>query len=433
MERNSEMLSVAPEGATEGQLISEKLGAAIEALRERGMGKKAMARELGLDVKTVRKWCRQAWRPQERRPRGRLLASWESFLRARAPEVGFNASVLHRELADRGVICSHRAVAYHIAPWRAEWRGGEQPTVRFETGPGEQSQVDWGTTWAYLGEERTRIHVFGMVLGYSRRLFARAYRSEGLGPLLEGHAAAFAHFGGRTETILYDNPRTIVLSKDETTSQVVWNPTFKDRMDFYGVKIRLCRYYRAQTKGKVESGVKYIKRNALVGRCFHDLEELNGWLLSWCVDVADQRIHGTTHEKPAERFARGEKLIGVDVREPSPRERIESRVVPRDGYVAVEANRYPVPLGWAGSKVEVHVQSEAIWIGRPGSDPVRHCRLWGKHQVARWEGPPRCSPARSSPPIGGPPRFDPAYVACVGQVDVRPLSSYAGLIEEVEP
>jgi transposase len=431
MEMRSEMLSATPGGATEEELISEKLGAAIEALRERGMGKKAMARELGLDIKTVRKWCRQSWRPQTRRPRGRRLAPWEAFLRARAPEVGFNAAVLHRELVELGVSCSHRAVAFYISPWRAEWRGGDLPTVRFETGPGEQAQVDWGTSWAYLGGEREQIHVFTMVLGYSRRLFARAYRSEGLGPLLDGHAAAFAHFGGRTETLLYDNPRTIVLSKDEAKGQVVWNATFKDRMDFYGVKIRLCRYYRAQTKGKVESGVKYIKRNALVGRCFHDLDELNGWLLSWCIEVADERVHGTTHEKPAERFARGEKLIEVSTRAPSPRERIESRIVPRDGYVAIEANRYPVPLSWAGSKVEVHVQSEEIWIGCPGSDAVRHRRLEGKHQVARWQGPPRSSPARPRLSLGGPPRFDPAYVAGVGEVDVRPLESYEGLVEEV--
>ena len=152
--------------------------------------------------------------------------------------------------------------------------------MRFETGPGEQAQVDWGSTWIYLGEQRVRVHIFTMVLGYSRRLFAQAYRSEGLDALLDGHAAAFAHFGGRTATILYDNPRTIVTSKEESTGQVVWNATFKDRMDFYGVAVRLCRYYRAQTKGKVESAVKYIKRNGLAGKRFRDLEELK-WSTCW--------------------------------------------------------------------------------------------------------------------------------------------------------
>ena len=432
MERSSEKLTAVPGGAAEGELISERVWSAIKVLRERGMRKKSVARELGLDIKTVRKWWSRSWRAQQRRARGRRLDRWEAFLRARAPEVGFNAAVLQRELAAQGEACSYRTVAQYIRAWRAEATGGEPATVRFETGPGEQAQVDWGTSWVYLGEERTRIHVFTMVLGYSRRLFARAYRSEGLESLLDAHACAFAHFGGRTETILYDNPRTIVTAKDEAVGSVVWNATFKDRMDFYGVKIRLCRYYRAQTKGKVESGVKYVKRNALIGRRFQDLEELNTWLLLWCREIADQRVHGTTHEKPAERFARAEKLIPVDRRAPSPRERIESRVVPRDGYVAVESNRYPVPLEWAGCKVEVHLQAEEIWVCRCGADPVRHRRLAGKHQMARWEGPPRPCPSRPSLPATGPPRFDPSYLQTQGEVETRALASYQALAQ-VQP
>jgi transposase len=164
-----------------------------------------------------------------------------------------------------GYRVSYSAVARYVSPWRAERRLEEEATVRFETGPGEQAQVDWGTSWVWLGEERVRVHLFVMVLGYSRRIFARAYRTRA-GSAARGPRAAFAHFGGRTQTILYDNPRTIVLAKDEAAGTVEWNATFKDRMDFYGLEVRLCRYYRAQTKGKVESGVKYVKRNALAGR-----------------------------------------------------------------------------------------------------------------------------------------------------------------------
>lgn len=431
-ELRSEKLAVAPEGAAEGKLIDMSSWGAVRALWERGVSKKAIARELDLDIKTVRKWCRQAWSPQKRRSRGRILDDWESFLRSRAPEVGFNAMVLYRELVGQGYGGSYAALAKYVAPWREGWRGAELATVRFETGPGEQSQVDWGTSWVYLGEERTRVHLFTMVLGYSRRLFAKAYWSEGLESLLDGHAASFAHFGGRTTTILYDNPRTIVQEKDESTGRVVWNATFKDRMDFYGVEARLCRYYRAQTKGKVESGVKYVKRNALAGRRFRDLEELNEWLLQWCLKVADERVHGTTHERPCERFLR-ETLIAVDLRSPSPRERVESRVVPRDAYVAVEANRYPVPLEWAGERVEVRIHGEEVWITLPGAEPVRHARLSGKHQVARWNGPPRRLPVRgtSSAPAG-PPRFDPEFLGEVGQVEIPPLGRYERLAE-VQP
>lgn len=434
IEVRSEKLSTTPEGAVEvGELISRSTWGAVRTLWERGMAKKAIARELDVDIKTVRKWCRKTWVAQRRPSRGRGLDRYRAFLEARAQEVGFNAMVLHRELAGQGYEGSYAAVAKYVSPWRESWQGQqEKSTVRFETGPGEQSQVDWGSTWVYLGETRTRVHVFTMVLGYSRRLFARAYANEGLEALLEGHVAAFAHFGGRTATILYDNPRTIVTSKEESTGQVMWNASFKDRMDFYGVEVKLCRYYRAQTKGKVESGVKYVKRNALAGRRFRDLEELNAYLLEWCLGVADERIHGTTHEKPSARFARAERLISVAARSPAPRERVESRGVPRDSYVAVEANRYPVPLEWAGQTVEVRILAEEVWITRAGAEPVCHRRLPGKHQVARWQGPPRKLPARK--PVAasaGPPRWDPAFLVDLGEVALRPLERYEAAVEEV--
>lgn len=425
MRQEQEMLAVAPSGATEEPLIEESVWGAVRTLRERGLSKKEIGRQLDLDIKTVRKWLRQKWSAQRRPGRSRALDPWEGFLRGRAPEVGFNASVLHRELKAQGYAGSYPSLVRYLRPWREEQRDAESSTVRFETGPGEQAQVDWGSTWVWLGTERVRVHFFTMVLGYSRRIFARGYREEGLASLLDGHCRAFEHFGGRTETILYDNPRTIVLAKDETSDWVKWNAKFKDRMDFYGVTIRLCRYYRARTKGKVESGVKYVKYNALIGRRFEGLEELNAWLLQWSVEVADQRVHGTTHELPAQRFAQSEAaaLTAVDARPPARQERIESRIVPRDGLVAVEANRYPVPLSWAGQTVRVHLLAEEILLGRDGEETVRHGRLLGKHQVARWNGPPRSSPTAKGA-AQGPPRFDPTYLARAGDVEARPLDVY---------
>jgi len=421
----SRSLSAAPAGAAEGEVINQNVYGAVRTLAEQGAPKKAIARQLGLDVKTVRKWMKCAWAPQRRQARRRLLDRWREFMQARAPEVGFNAVVLTREMAALGYRGGYSAVLKYIAPWRKDWRGDGLPTVRFETGPGEQAQVDWGSTALYLGDVRTRVHLFTMVLGFSRRIFARAYRSEGLDPLLDGHAAAFAHFGGRTETILYDNPRTIVTRKDEAAGQVVWNATFKDRMDFYGVTVRLCRFYRAQTKGKVESGVKYVKRNALAGRCFHDLEDLNTYLLDWCVTVADQRVHGTTHEKPQERFLRAETLTPVDLRPPAPRERVVIRRVPPDCYVAVETNRYPVPFAWAGRDIEVQLLAGEVILRSAGDDPVRHARIDGSHQVARWRGAPRRIVKGQRHAVAGPPRLAPVHAATLGEVEIRSLLRYA--------
>lgn len=422
------MLAAARESAAEAEVTNQNVYGAIRTLFEQGVSKRAIARQLGLHVQSVRKWLKRPWVAQKR-CRVRYLDRFREFLRARAVEVGFNAVVLTRELGALGYQGSYSAVVKYIAPWRPEYRPEEGPTVRFETGPGEQAQVDWGSLRLWVGEQPVRVHLFTMVLGFSRRVFAKAYLNERLDNLLDGHAGAFAHFGGRTETILYDNPRTIVTSKDEAAGEVAWNATFKDRMDFYGVKVRLCRYYRAQTKGKIESGVKYVKRNALAGRRFGSLEDLNAYLLDWCVNIADEREHGTTHERPAVRFARAERLIAVDARPPARRERVVIRRVPRDAYVMVETNRYPVPFTWTGRDVTVRLLHEQICMHLDEAEPVTHERLAGKHQVAKWTGAPRPLHKTTPASVPQPPRLDPAWVASLGEVEVRSLSRY----QEVAP
>ena len=294
-------------------------------------------------------------------------------------------------------------------------------------------QIDWGMLGVWIGEVRTIVHLFVMVLGFSRRIFVRAYEHERIGNLLDGHAA-FERFGGRTATLLYDNPRTIVLSKDEASGAIEWNPRFKDRMDFYGAEVKLCRYYRAQTKGKVESGVKYVKRNALAGRRFASFDDLNEWLDRWALTVADTRIHGTTHEQPCQRFEREErsKMIAVDARPPARESRTMSRRVSRDGFVEVETNRYPVPFSWCQAQVEVELTTNEIRLAHEGEPPMVYEREPDRHRVIRWQGTPRVMPRHgASDNPADPPRFDPSWLARVGQVATRPLDAYAALTSEV--
>lgn len=432
-EERADILSTTADSVVEGLLVDEGMAEAIRRMHGRGMGKKRIAREMGLDIKTVRKWLKTEWKPQQREREEPALAKHDEWIRKRFPEVGYNAKVLHRELGVLGYEGSYVSVQRHARPLRMVGQP-EMATARYETAPGAQAQVDWGMLNVWIGEERTKVHLFVMVLGYSRRIFARAYLNEKLGNLLDGHEAAFAHFGGRTETILYDNPRTIVLAKDEATGEVEWNRRFKDRMDFYGVEIKLCRYYRAQTKGKVESGVKYVKRNALAGRRFETLDELNGWLTTWALTIADERVHGTTHEIPRERFERDErvKMIAVDRRPPSRECRTLRRQVATDGYVAIETNRYPVPYEWSRAEVEVQLSETEVRVVH-GEQAIEYERVIGKYRVVHWTGAPR----RLERSAGGesvpsdPPQYDPTWLASIGSVSARTLDAYAAAAEEV--
>lgn len=427
-EEQSDILRATADSVVEGELVDEGMAEAIRRMRARGMAKKAIARELGMDVKTVRKWIATAWAPQQRTRRDEPeLTKHEEWIRQRFPETGYNATVLHRELREaKEYEGSYNTVQRWVRPLRAAAEP-EAATARYETGPGAQAQVDWGMLKVWIGETKVTVHLFVMVLGYSRRIFARGYLHEKLGNLLDGHEAAFEHFGGRTETILYDNPRTIVIGKDEATGHVEWNRRFKDRMDFYGVDVKLCRYYRAQTKGKVESGVKYVKRNALAGRRFETLDDLNAWLTRWALTIADERVHGTTHEIPRERFERDERvtMIAVDRRPPSRECRSVRRRVATDGFVEVETNRYPVPYDWCRAEVEVQLGETEVRIVYDAAS-VNYERETGKYQVVRSTDPTRSLPrmARQVAVPGDPPQYDPAWLASVGSVTARSLEAY---------
>ena len=125
--------------------------------------------------------------------------------------------------------------------------------------------MDWGHL-GYLddGAQQHRVWGFAITLGYSRRMWAQAAVDQKLGTLLRMHEGAFAEWGAIPEEILYDRMKTVWLGSD-ARGEVQWHPVFLDFAKYWGFKPRLCRPYRAQTKGKIESGVKYVRRNFVCG------------------------------------------------------------------------------------------------------------------------------------------------------------------------
>jgi transposase len=408
-------------------MLQEETVQEVLARLARGERIKTIARELGVDRKTIKRWRRLGqWRPRQGCPRPRGLDAYLDRLAQRGPEVGWNAVVLHRELQGLGFTGGVQQVRRAIRPWRAEAQRNAVATMRYETGPGEQAQVDFGQLRVWIGEACARVHVFVMTLGYSRRLWVRAYPHERLSALLDGHERAFRHFGGVPLTCLYDNPRTLVLGRRERAVQ--WHPVFQDFVRYYGVTPRACQPYRARTKGKVESGVKYVKRNALAGRRFASWDALNTWLDEWMATVADQRVHGTTHERPVERFAR-ETLTPLGARAPYRYERERVRRVPADALVAIGAARYSVPVHYVGRTVTVHETATHYELYEGDTCIARHAKA-PRHAVVMEQGHYQglFRPGGAASPAG-PPQWDPGYQP-VGEVMVRDLAHYAAVVEQ---
>jgi hypothetical protein len=236
------------------------------------------------------------------------------------------------------------------------------------------------------------------VLSYSRRLFAKAFLNQRSDDWREGIAAAFRHFGGVPRTLLGDNAKALVLGRDRETGAVQFHPTYLAFCRDWGVLARACGPYRARTKGKTESGVKYVKRNGLADRAFASFAELEQHLAAWLA-IADTREHGTTHERPIDRFELVERaaLRPLPERPMVVRHRRLKRRVANDAFVDVDTVRYSVPFRLVRSYVDILVGDEHVEVFLGAERVAVHRRSTEPHakvvEPAHFEGIWRRSPA----------------------------------------
>lgn len=357
----------------------------IRALHRQGHSIRRIARGLDLARNTVRAVLRSEGAPQygPRPARPSVVDPFREYLAARAPLVGYNAWRLYLELQRQGYSGKYEVVKRAVRPLRAAEQQGAVATVRFETPPGVQWQADWSTARVDVGGDLRRVSVFTIVSGYSRRLYAELTEDQTLPTLLTCHEHAFEWFEGLPAEILYDNPKTIVLARDAAGTHIDWNPRFWDFARYYGLRPRLCRIYRARTKGKVEATIKYVKRSFLLGETFASLAAANEALWVWLRTVADQRLHGSLHQRPADRWPLDQAAL-------RPRGSHPPYVLPVawrrrvgvDGLVTVETNRYSVPAQHIGQDVDILPGAdETLRIYRHGQLIAVHARQAGRDRV----------------------------------------------------
>ncbi|MGH8702596.1 MAG: IS21 family transposase, partial [Burkholderiales bacterium] len=395
-----------------------------------GMNISRIARATDLDRKTVRRCVRKAqWRAYQRQAAAATLMSpHAAWLTERAPQVRYSARILFQELcATRGFSGGYDTVKIAVRPLRAQAALDSLTQCRFETPPGEQSQVDWGEVRVAFDSGPAKIHVFVLTLGYSRRGFALGFEHERIGSLMAAHEAAFEHFGGHTAELLYDRMRTVVLGSEDGKPR--WNPTFKAFAEYWGFEPRLCRPYRAQTKGKVESGVKYVKRNFLPGRRFRDLADFNEQLAAWLAEVADVRVHGTTHQRPIDRFAEEAPALVRTLGEPSFLQAMaRERVVAEDWLVSIDTNRYSVPCTLIGKTVQVLRVGGDWQISHQGRLVAEHPVLAGRYQLSVHPAHGPGAIARNARKRFGTPAAPAARLAApLPEVELRDLAVYEQL------
>jgi transposase len=274
------------------------------------MSVRQIARELGCSRNTVKRYLRdaQASRYAPRAPRPTKLDAFEPYLRERidaAKPHWIPAVVLLREIRQIGYTGGLTQLKMLINPLKPS---REEPVLRFETAPGEQMQADF----TVVRRGRDALLAFVATLGYSRATFVRFTPDERAETLCGCVREALIYFGGVPRHVLFDNAKTVVVERDAYgEGKHRWHREALALADEFGFSLRLCRPYRAKTKGKVERFNGYLKGSFLVPLAATlkssglklDAQAANAHVGRWLSEVANARVHATTKERPDHRLA----------------------------------------------------------------------------------------------------------------------------------
>lgn len=291
-------------------MLLEEEAMEIAVLYKQGYSLRWISKQTGKSINTVRKYASGENKPQYKKRPSKLLKldPYKAYIRERleaATPFWIPATVIYCEIKNLGYTGKIRQLRYFMASLKP--KSITEAIKRFETAPGEQMQIDW----AHIRYGKVKLYAFIAILGYSRTSYVEFTSNMKIDTLLRCHEHAFDYFGGVTQDILYDNMKTVVIQRNAYGSgQHRLHSKLNDFAKHYGFMPRLCKPYRAQTKGKVERFIRYVRGSffaPLIGTLKKagltlDIDTANAEVIKWLNEVANCRVHGTTGKRPTERL-----------------------------------------------------------------------------------------------------------------------------------
>lgn len=332
----------------------------IRSLAKQGYSMRAISRMTGLNPRTVKKYLQEGALPTYKAVnRQSKLEEFKYLIDTWLSQQNYQASRIMELLRNQGFKGSYSTVRRYVK--KLKDKRDHVAYVRFETMPGQQAQVDFGDFAIECTDgSKLTIYCFIMVLGYSRKMYVEFIDRCTLANFLKCHQKAFEYFGGIPCEILYDNMKNVVIKK--LLGLIQWNASFLAFCLHYGFKPLTTPAYSPWAKGKVERPIGYVRERFWRGYQYADLKYANKDMLEWLREVADDRIHGTTHEKVSVRFEKEKPFLGpltpniYDISEKL------WRKVYKDCQVAYDCNRYVVPHEYVGRDVLLKINDGELKI-----------------------------------------------------------------------
>ena len=348
----------------------------ILTLHKEGVSQRQISRLTHTHRKTVRKVIKRYKKDKKEYPvpytRGSTIEMWHADI---VELLSTKLSVVRilEELRLRGFESSYQALSAYIRKHNIK----ENSCIRLHTEAGKEAQVDFGDIgkrYDSSGKLR-KAYVFNMRLSYSRLDYYEIVFDQKVATWIQCHINGFNFFGGVARVIKLDNLKSGVI--DANFYEPVFQKEYKRMADHYGCLLSPCRPYQPQEKGKVESGIKYVKNNFFAGRKFVSNQEMNHQLDKWATRAND-RIHGTTKTKPSELFASSEMPSLIKL--PNTNFDMSSwhhRKVAKDCHITLDNNYYSTPNKYVGQEVTVSLSSSLVKVFANDNPIATHARAKG--------------------------------------------------------
>lgn len=338
-------------------MISLEIYMDIKSLRKKGLSIRKIARRLGVDRRTVKRYLESEKFPEyTREKRSSVLEPYYKNIEQYLEEDDYSATWIFDRLQKLGYDGSYSTVRNYVRTIKE--KKSKLAYVRFETEPGLQAQVDWGCFDVVQKDGSIKkYYAFFMILGYSRTLYVEIVKNCKLEVLMDCHTRAFKYLRGVPHEVLYDNMKTVV---EINGKEKKINQEFLHFANHYSFQPKLCPVYSPWVKGKVERPVSYVRERFWRGYNFVSIDQANQDMVSWLNTTANVRIHGTHQKKISDRWQKEMPEL-----HPLPANDYDTSVkvvrkVYKDCQVSYGGNRYVVPYKAVGKKILLKVKNGVI-------------------------------------------------------------------------